>query len=53
MISNSTAAPAYISPFMTIQFCVEVCRGAGQPVAAAQVGALLYLQSYDDLGGTK
>ena len=27
----------YTSPYMTIQFCIEVCRGAGLPIAAVTV----------------
>ena len=38
MIINAAVDPVYVSRFMTIQFCVEVCRGAGQLVAALQVG---------------
>ena len=37
MILNSTVNSSYVSPNMTIQFCVEACRGVGLSVAAAQV----------------
>jgi hypothetical protein len=41
-MSNSSAASDYVSPYMTIQFCVEVCRGKGQAVAATQVFLLVH-----------
>lgn len=37
MDSNASVPVAYTSPNMTIQFCVEVCKGANKPIAALNV----------------
>ena len=34
MDSNASVSVTYTSPNMTIQYCVEVCRGANKPIAA-------------------
>jgi len=37
LLNNITSVASYISINMTIQICVEVCRGALMPIAAIKV----------------
>ena len=39
--NDSTVPVIYDSPNMTIQFCVEVCRGIDKPIAAVKVNICL------------
>ena len=38
--NDSTVPVIYDSPNMTIQFCVEVCRGIDKPIVAVKVNNL-------------
>jgi hypothetical protein len=43
LLNNETSTVSYNWINMTIQFCVEVCRGALMPIAAITVNKLNFL----------